>query len=412
MARLSQDTSNLAPWAIGRDETFQLRRVQSFNTTTDRPSTQIREVGNEAIVGVDFDRPNVTIALEANLVNARLVAIMGNRDPDSTFSNVLLQDLLGNTDIDLALVQRDVQRTDYLRQVYIKQASLASYSLSASVDAASTETFEFNSDNKTLFERWVQVDRVTATSDNQTNFSITETPVALTRGKEAGNVLKSVFGSAADSPNTYFLEGADNDYTVTGTTVTFTATGAAKIANGDVITFVYQTDAAPAAADPFLAKDTISPAAIRGYYHVPVTLRISGTNLPVRGAHSVEATMNFNSNVEVGMGSQALGSERVIPAEVTGSFVIFEEGSDVEKFLIAGTTSSTDTDYPIDAYRSDVQLELDFKHPDTGTILRTDTLSGISISGDTKDVAVGQAVGKQFNFTAATDFGWYVDKLV
>lgn len=411
MARLSQDTSNLAPWALGREETFQLRRVQSVNTTTDRPSTQEREVGNESIVGVTFDRPNVTVALEANLVNARLVSIMANRDPDSTFSNITMQDLLGQTDIDLNLVQRDTARTNYLRSVYVKQASLSSYSINASVDASSTETFEFNSDNKTAFERWLQVDREEATSNGQTAFTLSDTPVALTRGKEAGNKLKSVFGSGLNEPNTYFLEGANNDYTVSGTAVTFTATGAAKIADEDVITFVYQVASAPA-GDPFLAKDTVSPPAIRGYYQVPVTLRVSSTTLPIRGAQSVEATMNFNSNVEVGMGSQALGSERVIPAEVTGNFVIFEEGMDVEKLLISGVTNSSDTDYPIEAFRSDVQLELDFKHPDTGTILRTDTLSGISISGDTRDVAVGQAVGKQFNFTAATNFGWYLDKLV
>jgi hypothetical protein len=411
VARLSQDTSNLAPWAIGRAETHQLRRVQSVNTTSDRPSTQEREVGNEAIVGVTYDRPNVTVALEANLVNARLLSIMANRDPDGTFSNLLLQDLLGQTDIDLNLVQRNTARTEWLRSIYIKQASLASYSLAASVDASSTETYEFNSDNKTAFERWLQVDHVAASGAGDTSYTLTETPVPLTRGKEAGNVLKSVFGSVADEPNTYFLEGADNDYTVSGTAVTLTATGAAKVEAGFMMTFVYQI-ATPPAGDPFLAKDTVSPAAIRGYYHVPVTLRVGGTNLPIRGAQNVEATMNFNSNVEVGMGSQALGSERVIPAEVTGNFTIFEEGMDVEKFLIAGVTNSADTDYPIEAYRSDIILELDFKHPDTGTILRTDTLSGISISGDTKDVAVGTAVGKQFNFTAATDFGWYVDKLV
>lgn len=411
MARLSQDTSNLAPWAIGRAATHQLRRVQSVNTTSDRPSTQEREVGNESIVGVTFDRPNVTVALEANLVNARLLAIMANRDPAGTFNNLLLQDLLGQTDIDLNLVQRNTLRTEWLRSIYIKQASLASYSLSASVDASSTETFEFNSDNKTAFERWLQVDREAASGAGDTTYTLSATPVPLTRGKEAGNVLKSVFGSVANEPNTYFLEGVDNDYTVSGTTVTLTATGAAKVEAGFTMTFVYQVASAPA-GDPFLAKDTVSPAAIRGYYHVPVTLRVGGTNLPIRGAQSVEATMNFNSNVEVGMGSQALGSERVIPAEVTGNFTIFEEGMDVEKFLIAGVTNSADTDYPVEAYRSDIILELDFKHPDTGTILRTDTLSGISISGDTKDVAVGTAVGKQFNFTAATDFGWYVDKLV
>lgn len=411
MARLSQDTSNLAPWAIGRTATHQLRRVQSYNTNTDRPSTQIREVGNESIVGVDFDRPTVTVAIEANLVNARLLAIMANRDPASTWTNVTMQDLLGNTDIDLNMVQRDTLRTDFLRSVYIKQASLASYSLSASVDASSTETFEFNSDNKTGFERFLQVDRVAASTDEDTSYTLSDTPVALTRGKEAGNKLKSVFYSSANEPNTYLLEGSDNDYTVSGTSVTLTATGASGILSGDMVTFVYQTDTDPT-GDPFLAKDTVSPAAIRGYYHVPVTLRIGGTNLPIRGAQSVEATMNFNSNVEVGMGSQALGSERVIPAEVTGNFTIFEEGSDVEKFLIAGVTNSTDTDYPLEAFRSDVILELEFNHPDTGALLRTDTLSGITITGDTRDVAVGTAVGKQFNFSAATDFAWHVDKVV
>lgn len=412
MARLSIDTSNIAPFAIMPFETAQLRRVQSVNTNSDIPSEQIREVGNESVVGVVKDRPNVTMTLEANLVNSRLLAVMANRDPDSTWSNLLVQDLLGQVDADFNLLQRNTSRTDWLRSTYIKQASLASYRIQASVDGNATETFEFNADNKTGFERWIQVDRVTAGSNNQTAFSITETPVALTRGKEAGNTLKSVFRATPNGPNEYYLEGPDNDYTVSGTNVTFTATGAQNIATGDVVVFVYQTDADPGAGDQFQAKDTISPAAIRGYYHVPVRLRVTGTTLPIRGAQSVEATMNFNSNVEVGMGSQAVGSERVIPAEVTGNIVIFEEGSDVEKFLIAGETASTDTDYPIEDFLDNVQIELDFLHPDTGTLLRTDTLSGVSITGDSRDVVVGQAGGKQFNFSAATDFGWYNDKVV
>lgn len=413
MARLSIDTSNIAPLAITARATEQLRRVQSVNTTSDRPSTQVREVGNESIVGVTYDTPNVTVALEANAVNARLLAIMGNRDPSGTFSNVTVQDLLGQTDVDLNLLQRDTSRTTWLRSVYIKQATITSYRLAASTDAAATETFEFSADNKTAFERWVYVDRQTAGSNNQTAFTLAETPVALTNGKVAGNKLISVFRAADGDPAEYYLEGSGNDYTVSGTAVTFTATGAQNIATGDKIVFTYQVDDVDApSGDQFQSKDTISPAAIQGYYHIPVTLRVTSNTLALRGAQSIEATMNFNTNTEVGMGSQAVGSERVIPAEVTGNFVIFEETAATEAMLIEGDALSSVTDFPIDAFRNDVQIKVDFKHPDTGTILRTDTLSGVSVSGDTRDIAVGQAVGKQFNFTAATDFGWYVSKLV
>ncbi len=413
MARLSIDTSNIAPLAILPDRTVQLRRVQSVNTTTDRPNTQVREVGNESIVGVTYDRPNVTVALEANAVNARLLATFANRDPDATFSGQTLQDLLGQVDVDLNLLQRDTSRTTWLRSVYVKQATLTSYRLAASTDAAATETFEFNADNKTAFERWVYIDRQTAGSNNQTAWTLAETPVALTNGKNAGNKLISVFRADSGDPSEFYLEGSGNDFTVSGTAVTFTATGAANIATGDKVVFTYQVDDVDApSGDQFQAKDTISPAAITGYYHIPVTLRVTSNTLPLRGAQSIEATMNLNTNVEVGMGSQAVGSERVIPAEVTGNFVIFEETAATEKMLIEGDSNSSVSDLPVDAFLNNVQIKIDFKHPDTGTLLRTDTLSGVSVSGDSRDVAVGQAVGKQFNFSAATDFGWYVDKLV
>lgn len=183
------------------------------------------------------------------------------------------------------------------------------------------------------------------------------------------------------------------------------------VESGDKLSVSYQVASAPG-GDPFQAKDTISPAAIRGYPNIPVAIRVGSDTLPVRGMQSIEATMNFNSNVEVGMGSQAIGSERVIPAEVTGNFTIFQEDYRTEKMMIAGETDSTDTDYPIDAYRDDLIIVMDFKHPDTGTILRTDTLSGVTVTGDGRDVSVGSAVGKNFNFAAATNFSWFNDKLV
>lgn len=410
MPRLSQDPANLAPFVITPRAVTQLRRVQSVNTSADRPSSQEREVGNETIVGISFDAPEVGIALEANLVNSRLLAIMANRDPDATWSGETMQDLLGQADVDINLVQRNTARTTWLQSVYIRQASLGSYSIAASTDASATETFEFNSDNKTAFELYVQTDLVVAGSNGDTTYTLSASPVALTRGKAAGNKAIGVQLAAEDEPSTFLIEGADNDFTISGTTLTLSADAAALVLTGDLLSVSYQV-ASPPGGDTFQAKDTISPAAIRGYPNIPVTLKVLSETLPVRGMQSIEATMNFNSNVEVGMGSQAIGSERVIPAEVTGNFTIFQEDYRTEKVLMAGDSAAVG-DFPIDAYRSDLIIILDFKHPDTGTILRTDTLSGVTVTGDGKDIAVGSAVGKNFNFSAATDFSWFNDKLV
>jgi hypothetical protein len=411
MARLSQDPSNLAPFVITPSGKHQLRRVQSVNSSTDRPSTQEREVGNESIVGTTFDPPDVSVSLEANLVNSRLLAIMGNRNPNSTWTGITIQDLLGQCDVDINLVQRNTARTNWLQSVYMRQASLGSYSISAGTDSSATETFEFNTDNKTAFERYVHTDLLTAGSNGQTSFTLTQTPIALTRGKNAGNKAISVQLAAAGQPSTFLVEGADNDFTISGTTLTLTASAAAMVASGDGLAVSYQVSTPPG-GDTFQPKDTISPAAIRGYPNIPVTLKVLSQTLPIRGMQSIEATMNLNTNVEVGMGSQAIGSERVLPAEVTGNFTLFAEDYTTEKVMIAGATNSADTDYPIDAYREDLIVVLDFKHPETGTILRTDTLSGLTVTGDGRDIGVGSAVGKTFNFSAATDFGWYNDKWV
>jgi hypothetical protein len=145
---------------------------------------------------------------------------------------------------------------------------------------------------------------------------------------------------------------------------------------------------------------------------VPVSITVSGTTIQTTGVQSIEATVNFGIDQEVGMGSQAIGYFRAEPAEVTGNFTVFAERYTLEKLMIAGQTNSSDTDYPIDAYRDDIIITLQFKDPETGTVLRTDTLSGLSITGDGKDIAVGQAVGKTFNFSASTGFDWLTSKHV
>jgi hypothetical protein len=410
MARLSQDPAHLAPFIVTPFDATQARRVQTANITSDRPSQEEREIGNESLVGRTFDPPEITLNVEANLVNARLLSIFANRDPDDTFSDVTVQDLLGNADVDLMMVQRNTARTAWLQSVYVRQASVGSYAINASTDASATETFELAADNKTAFERFVQVDNLTASGSADDEYTLTQTPVALTRGQYAGKKLISAAMAQPDGPSTYLLE--DDDFTVSGTTVTITnADILAEIVSGTQFSFAYQRSGGTT-PDPFQAKDTISPAAIRGYYHIPVTITASGTGMNVRGMQSIEATMNFQQEKEVGMGNQAVGAFRVTPAEVTGNFVVFSENYTLEELMIAGETGSTDTDYPIEAYRNDLIIKIEFKHPATGTVLRTDVLSGCTIVGDGRDVSVGQAVGKQFNFAASDDFGWYVTKNV
>ena len=410
MARLSQDPAHLAPFIVTPLGSTQARRVQTANITTDRPSQEEREIGNESLVGRTFDPPEVTLNVEANLVNARLLALFANRDPDDTFTGETVQDLLGNSDVDVMMVQRNTARDAWLQSVYVRAASIGSYSISAATDASATETFELAADNKTAFERKVVVDNLTSGGANDDEYTLTGTPVALTRGQAAGNKLISAAMAEPDGPSTYLLEG--DDFDVSGSTVTITNPDIiAEITANTQFSFAYQVTGGTA-GDPFQAKDTISPAAIRGYYHIPVTITASGSSMNVRGMQSIEASMNFAQEKEVGMGSQAVGAFRVTPAEVTGNFVVFSENYNLEELMISGELEPTATDFPVDAYRNDLIITIQFKHPATGAVLRTDVLSGVTITGDGRDVSVGQAVGKQFSFAASDDFGWYVTKHV
>lgn len=410
MPRLSQDPANLAPFIATPAATRQARRVQTANTTANRPNTSVREIGNETLVGINFDPSTVAISVEANLVNARLLSIFANFDPAHTWTGKSLQDMIGYADVDVLMLQRNVARTAWLQSVYVRQAAIGSYRMAASTTAAATETFDLASDNKTAFEKFVVVENLTATSANQTNYTLSGTPYALTRGQLSGNKLISAAFSQPSGSSTYMLE--TDDYGVSGTTVSISnAAIVSQIATGTQFLFAYQLTAATPGGDQFQAKDTVSPASILGYYHIPVTITANGNGLRARGVQSVEATMDFKQQREVGMGSQAVGTYRDIPADVTGNFVIWQEDYNAEELMIAGTETPTDLDFPLEAFRDDISLKLEFKHPQTHQVLRIDTLSGLTITGDAKNVAVGQQVGKQYTFAASQGFVWYVDKL-
>lgn len=412
MTRLSQDPASLLPIVHTPGASGAARRVQSNNTSGDRPATDERELGNESIVGTTFDTPNVTVDVEANLVNAKLLSQFANIPSGSTYTNESLQDMLGSQDVDLEMRQRNDARTSFIQAVYVKQAAVASYRLAASTNASSTETFNLTSTNKTAFERFVQVDHLTAVSSSQTAFTLTSTPVALTKGVASGNNAITVAYAVDSGSSTYLLEG--QDYSITGTALTISSSAASGIAIGTDLMVAYQRSGSTPATwdDAFDAKDTLSPAAVRGYYFVPVTITANGNDRVTRGVQSIEATMNFQPTAEVGMGSQAIAAGRTTPAEVTGTITIFSQDFTEEKLMQAGTTSpaATSTDYPIDGWRDDIIFTIQHKDPETLTVLRTDVLSGCTITNDGKDVRVGQQVGKQYQFRASSGFAWLVSK--
>lgn len=411
MTRLSQDPAHLAPIIHVPGFGIQARRVQSVNASGERPSTDEREVGNESIVGTTFDTPNVTLDVEANLVNGKLLALVSNRASGSTWTNLAMADLIGSQDIDLQMRQRNTARTAWLQDVYVKQGAIASYRLAASTNASATETFNLTTTNKTAFERFVQVDHLTATSEDQSVFTITGTPIALTKGVNSGNQLLSVAYAQPNGSSTYLSEG--EDYSVTGTTVTLSSSHAGAMVSGSTqIMFAYQLSGSTpgTALDSFATKDTVSPAAIRGYFHIPVTITANGVDKVPRGVQSIDATINFAPTREVGMGNDVIASSRQTPAEVTGSITILSENYDTERLMQTGQLAPTSTDFPIDGWRDDLRFKLEFKDPKTGTVLRTDVLSGCTITNDGKEVRVGQAVGKTYAFRASAGFNWLNSK--
>lgn len=408
MARLSQDPSNLLPIIQTPGAGASARRVQSVNATGDRPSTTERELGNESIVGITFDTPNVTLAVEANLVNAHLLNQIANRPSGSTYTTNSLLTMLGNQDVDLLMRQRNTARTSFVQDVYVAQAAVGSYRIAASTNQSATETFNLTANNKTAFERMVKTDHLTAVSSSQTAFTLTGTPIALTKGVKSGNHLISLAYATNSGSSTYLIEG--DDYSVSGTAVTISSSAAAGIASGTQVMLSYQLSGSTPGTwdDPFAEKDATSPAAIKGYYHIPVTISVAGTSRQTRGVQSIEATVDFQTTSEVGMGSQAIGESRQTPANVTGQFTVFEDDWALEKLMQTGATSPTNTDFPIDGWKDNLVFKLDFKNPATGSIVRTDYLSGCTVTNDGKNVQVGQAVGKQYSFAGSAGFDWLV----
>ena len=410
MPRLSQDPAHLAPFIVTPLASTQARRVQTANTSANRPSTSIREVGNDTFVGIAFDPTDTTISVEANLVNARLLSLFANYTPGHLWNDKSLQDMIGYADVDLLMMQRNTAKNAWLQSVYVRQAAVNSYRLAASTTDSATETFDLSASNKTAFEKFVQVDNLVAPSTGHPGYTLTATPITLMRGQLSGNQLISAAFSQPSGATTYMLE--TTDYTVTGTAVSISNTTiTAQIVAGTQFLFAYQKTTP--GGDPFQAKDTTSPAAIRGYYHIPITITANSPNgMVAKGVQNIEATMSFNANEEFGMGSQEVGQYRDVPAEVAGNITIFSQNYDAEKLMIGGdAVNPINSDFPIEAFRNDIAFKIEFKHPDTRAVLRVDVLSGLTIVGEGKDVAVGQQVGKQYNIQSAANFTWYVSKL-
>lgn len=412
MSRLSQDPANLAPIIHTPLAGVQARRVQSVNATGDRPSTDEREIGNESIVGTTFDTPQVTLAVEANLVNAKLLNQVANRPSGATYTDASLLSMLGTQDIDLLMRQRNDARTSFIQDVYVKQGTVASYRIAASTNASATETYNLTATNKTAFERFVQVDHLTAASSSQSIFNLSAVPVPLTLGVASGNKAISVAYAASSGSSTYLLEGLDYSITNSGSSYKLRVSSSAAdgISVGTKLMVAYQLSGSTPGSglDSFAAKDTTSPAAIRGYYHIPVTISVEGTDRVTRGVQNIEATVDFQPQTEVGMGNQTIAASRQTPAPVTGNFTILSQDWTEEKLMQTGSVSPTNTDFPIDGWRDDIVFKLDFKDPRTGSILRTDVLSGCTISNDGKEVRVGQATGKNYQFKGSTGFDWLV----
>jgi len=416
LTRLSQDPANLLPIIHTPGFSNSARRVQSVNTSGERPATDEREVGNETIIGTTFDTPQVTLDVEANLVNSKLLGQVANRPSGSTWTDASVQDMIGAQDVDLEMRQRNDARTSWIQTVYVKGAAVASYRLAASTNASATETFNLTTNNKTAFERFVQVDQLTAASGSQSIFNLTAVPVTLTKGVVSGNKAISVAYANLSGSSTYLLEGPDYSITNSGANfkVRVSSSAAAGIVVGTRFMVAYQRSGSTpgTALNSFAAKDLISPAAIRGYTQIPVTITANNVDKLTRGVQSIEATMNFQPTQEVGMGSQAIAASRTTPAEVTGTITILSQDWAEEKLMQTGTLTPSNTDFPIDGWRDDIEFKIQFKSPRTGAVLRTDVLSGCTISNDGKEVRVGQAVGKTYSFRASTGFQWLNSKHV
>jgi hypothetical protein len=361
-------------------------RVQRFDWPMNIPTTTIDELGRKLHVGKTQQTPTVTLVVEGFDVSHNTISYLTGYTP-STFpaSGVSITQL---KNVDVIGQIRDSSALNVLNALYVPRGTITGMDCSFGVTATSTVSYTISANSKKEFKNPVYYDSFTLVS-GATTASLTYTPTFLpvTSGYAAGAFRTSTNGSTA-----YLDE--NTDFTIAGTTVTFTGTSTSA---GDVVWVTY-TSTQP---KYFAALNDTDAAAIEGKY---VPLSISINNIPRVQTATIKLAYAVDTLYELGGLGKPIGSEVGVP-NVTGDVSVLKTDNDLINILTGQASSAVETN--MEFALQTLPLKVQLRDPrNSKNILLTYYVPSITVNTESDTSQVNQSVMETFAWESTTGDLW------
>lgn len=373
---------------VGPKAAFKASRVQNLSLTTDLPTNEIRELGNQYLAGLTQDTANITVTFSAFDTGIKIFATLVGQDPAAYPAAGVDIASLGEADVIIDV--KDADATDIIKSGHGKRLQVQNFTFNYSVDGDSTEDYTMVGSEKRWFRNDVIVDKfVTGT----TSFTLSQTPIQL---------KNSNYGLSVIVDGVYMTEvtgaPATGEYRIVGTTLTTGDTRSSQVLA------VYHAN--PAGNNWTNLTDADMPAAIRGK-DVPVLIAANNINR----VQSVTINGNLNTSPVREMGTRSVvGYQSTVPT-IDGTITVSDTDLELLSLFTTGSISGVGVTEFITGENcptSGVSLEIKVLDPcDTTvpyTVLKTVYLDHIILTNDawSAQAAANSVAQQTFSFRSTT----------
>lgn len=369
---------------VGKRDSLVIPRVQRLSFNSDRPSTDIDELGNRLHAGTTEDVPAITATFQDMDVGIKLFSILTGKDYLNYPASGVSITEIGT--IDMLVHIKSYTMEDYVKMGHARKCTVRDFSFNYSVDGESTEEYTIIGTKKRWFKNDVVVEKfVTGT----TSFSLAETPVALKDGNDALSVvLDGVYlTEVASGP-------ATGEYEITGTTLTTFDTRTVQLLA------IYQ--AAPTGDNWSDVSDVTMPAAIRGT-DVPVKLKANS----IERVQSITLNGTFNPETVKEMGNRDIVGYQLQVPSVTGTITVMDTDTELISLFTTGELNPADTEFSVSEFTAaDISLEINLQDPADKilpyAILKTLYIPDLIITSEGITSNVNANASQTFDFKSKT----------
>lgn len=365
---------------------YQLRRVQTANVSVDLSTEDVSELSNNEFVEQIKNTPVVSISIDTNEYgHVDTLASFANMSPGSNDAVVTLEDLKDSA-VDFTFpVKED---GSIARTMHIGNAQLDSVSLSYDVGGVAGENYSLSADNKTWYlntQKEVYVTSGTYASSSTFTTPIIDTDYIAIKAtvNENNDVTVSSWEDYTGTVSGVTLESDDRIrllYYPSGSVgfpdLATTGTGIGGLKKGQIDAYLYDsTEATPSTR----------------------TLRLQTVNIDVDFGREVLEELGNHRAFERSVVSP-------IPVDVSVSFLDTDLESFAE-FTGNGTDFASVNSMSVDDLISNITLEVktysSTSTKDATTLLRTITVSGLSVVSEGHETSVGGKSAQNYSFRSS-----------